>query len=155
MEYHHHGIEVGDGEVIHLTGDNKKNSRVIKTPLPVFLQNRKKEIVDYDRFIDKLISHKKVLRALYGDDPIIPTLDDDAIYEIKQRIRNPEKAVTEAEKCLSKPGYDIFKNNCEHFAVFCKTGLRASFQVIELIEFMRLDSLIARNRLNPGPPWGR
>lgn len=33
--------------------------------------------------------------------------------------------------------YDLFNNNCEHFATFCRTGIRASAQT-ELVSAFKL-----------------
>ncbi|KAH3736749.1 hypothetical protein DPMN_043322 [Dreissena polymorpha] len=49
----------------------------------------------------------------------------------------PEETVSKALDLVDNPsnwnGYDVVRNNCEHFATFCKTGKAASRQVIEVI----------------------
>jgi len=37
--------------------------------------------------------------------------------------------VSRAIQCSGETGYDLFANNCEHFATWCKTGRRESAQV--------------------------
>jgi hypothetical protein len=137
VTYYHHGIDIGNDRAIHLTGDNKRNAKVVETSVLEFLDNGKKEIIDYTRFIDVIKDSKKELDTLYGRDVILPPLDDDTIIKIEQRIASPENAVNEAKKYLYKSGYDLFTDNCEHFAVFCKTGLKLSLQVIELHKFSK------------------
>jgi hypothetical protein len=43
----------------------------------------------------------------------------------------PEDSVARARSMLGCSGYDLFGNNCEHFASWCVTGEHASAQVEE------------------------
>ncbi len=130
--YYHHGIDVGDGTVIHLTGRRKKDAKVIQTSLDEFLNGGEKEVIEYVRFIDALINYKSEMRSAHGREHwLMPLLDEGRIEEIRKRIADIHGAVSEARKYLNKKGYDLFASNCEHFAVFCKTGLAVSFQSIE------------------------
>lgn len=53
----------------------------------------------------------------------------------KQNCLPPEEAAQNAEKLIENPHrwrpYDLLANNCEHFAMKCKTGVAVSFQVIQ------------------------
>jgi hypothetical protein len=40
-----------------------------------------------------------------------------------------EETVARAVSMLGKSGYDLFSNNCEHFASWCATGKHSSAQV--------------------------
>lgn len=40
----------------------------------------------------------------------------------------PEEVVERAHARLNEKGYSLTKNNCEHFATWCKTGHHGSFQ---------------------------
>ena len=132
FHYYHHGIDVGDGTVIHLTGPRKKDAKVIHTSLADFLEGGEKEVIEYVHFIDVLLNYKSEMRSPHGREHwLMPLLDDDRIEEIRQRIADSQRAVAEARKYLSRKGYNPFANNCEHFAVFCKTGLAMSHQSIE------------------------
>ena len=42
---------------------------------------------------------------------------------------DPELVVQRALSRLGEADYDLFENNCEHFAVWCKTGRSHSTQV--------------------------
>lgn len=57
----------------------------------------------------------------------------------------PEIAAQNAEKLVADPQrwgpYDLLKNNCEHFATKCKTGIAVSRQVIETIRDCLLNPL--------------
>lgn len=45
----------------------------------------------------------------------------------------PDMVIQKAVSMLNKPGYDLFINNCEHFAHWCKTGKKVSGQVNDAI----------------------
>lgn len=46
----------------------------------------------------------------------------------------PNVVVRTAISMLNKSGYDLFSNNCEHFAHWCETGKKVSAQVNDVIE---------------------
>jgi hypothetical protein len=106
--YSHHGIDLGNGEVIHFD-------------------------YDPDRWLTGKLSParppavRQVARHEFAQDrPIIvrryPAPDD------------PELVVDRAQSRLGESGYDLFFNNCEHFAVWCKTGRARSTQVEDFID---------------------
>lgn len=59
------------------------------------------------------------------------------IYEIinsqEYHIFSPEETVARAESKLGCKKYNLFFNNCEHFAIWCKTGLHISEQINKLL----------------------
>ncbi len=94
--YSHHGLDRGDGTVVHLCADEgagKLTSAVRCSKMVDFAQG----------------AEVKVMR--YGE-----------------RLSG-EEAVARAESLLGSSGYDLFSNNCEHFACWCVTGERLSEQV--------------------------
>lgn len=91
MPFVHHGIDCGDGGVIHYQG-KLKDSTVTKVSL--------------EHFVGENIYVKE-----YGkSDPV-------------------EVVVQRAESRLGENGYNVFGNNCEHFAYWCKTGQSHSEQI--------------------------
>ncbi|UKO98052.1 lecithin retinol acyltransferase family protein [Nostoc sp. UHCC 0870] len=88
--YSHHGINCGDGTVIHYTKSLGKISRI--------------SWADF-------ASGVTVVVKKYG------------------QCDTPDIVVWRAESRLEENTYDLFDNNCEHFATWCKTGLHASEQV--------------------------
>ncbi|MBD1935352.1 MULTISPECIES: lecithin retinol acyltransferase family protein [Cyanophyceae] len=90
--YDHHGIDCGDGTVIHYTGEKLKGT-IDCTPIAEF------------------ITGKTVFVREYGKcDP-------------------PDIVIQRAKSKLKEEKYDLFDNNCEHFATWCKTGKKESEQV--------------------------
>ena len=45
------------------------------------------------------------------------------------QLASPSKTVERARSKLGEDGYNIVFNNCEHFAIWCKTGVKESHQV--------------------------
>lgn len=92
--YWHHGIDMGDGTVIHFTGEEKNmnTAAITHTPLAVFSRESPYEIVEY------------------ASRP------------------HPSEVIARALSRLGQRGYDLARNNCEHFATWCVLGEAASEQ---------------------------
>jgi Lecithin retinol acyltransferase len=54
----------------------------------------------------------------------------------KYRVCTPDEVVESAMKQLGKKQYDLLFNNCEHFALFCKTGIHESTQVRRIFNLL-------------------
>lgn len=93
--YTHHGIDLGDGTVIHYTGEpgQQANAAVCRTPIDHFMRGCELHVQPYG------------------------TCDP------------PEVVIERAHSRLGESKYDLVFNNCEHFAVWCKTGTARSPQV--------------------------
>ncbi|HKI64835.1 MAG TPA: lecithin retinol acyltransferase family protein [Burkholderiales bacterium] len=63
----------------------------------------------------------------------MPVFTASKLRAIEERINNSEGAIAEVRKHLGRKGYDLQVNNCEHFATFCKTDRKESFQVMEFM----------------------
>ena len=62
-------------------------------------------------------------------------LHDDPVYLIKHEECLPAETVVDTARfCLDEGGYDLLTNNCEHFALWCKTEISSSEQVKSLKE---------------------
>lgn len=97
--YTHHGIYIGNNEVIHYSGfaNDLKNEGVIeKVSLSEFAFGNKIEWVQYPK--DKI-------------------------------LYSPTEIVARAKSKLGESAYDLIENNCEHFACWCITGKSISHQV--------------------------
>src|SRR5262249_3285017 len=93
--YTHHGIDCGDGTVIHYAGGllEKRNIAVRCTTLGEFSGGVQVHVEQY--------------RVCYP----------------------PEVVVRRAEGRLGEDRYNLFSNNCEHLARWCKTGNSHSEQI--------------------------
>ncbi|KAL6959754.1 hypothetical protein U1Q18_039909 [Sarracenia purpurea var. burkii] len=113
----HHGIYVGDGEVIHFTmgdrGDFRSSSSDSSGPGSVesctidrFLSGGKLYIFTYGVSEAHFLSKRGGTCSLAASDPPV-----DVLHRAKSLLNN------------GFSGYDLFKSNCEDFAIYCKTGL--------------------------------
>ncbi|TXG65495.1 hypothetical protein EZV62_006770 [Acer yangbiense] len=97
--YAHHGIYVGDGKVIHFTqgpAGQENGSIIISSSLP-----------------DPQFSDVPCPQCVRGGTCTLATSD-------------PPGDILHRANILLENGfgdYDVFKNNCEDFAIYCKTGL--------------------------------
>lgn len=93
--YWHHGIDCGDGTVIHYTGElfNRANAAVRRTTMEQFAKGGRVRVVKSD-----------------------PAYDAEGV-------------IARAESRLNETRYSTVLNNCEHFATWCRTGMRESKQV--------------------------
>lgn len=94
--YTHHGIDMGDGTVIHLSGEptRRRAAEVQQVPMDEFLKGGAPELVGH-----------------------------------AEPRHSAAATVKEARKHLGEGGYDLWRNNCEHFAAYCATGRRESEQI--------------------------
>ncbi|KAL4301729.1 hypothetical protein GQ457_10G013920 [Hibiscus cannabinus] len=136
--YYHHGIYVGDDMVIHLMGPSKvynkaackkcgfkPQSGIFKTCLDCFLEGHSLYRYKYD------VSYLKLLFKRSGSC---------SIWECK-----PAKEVVETAHRLLKDqsfgSYNFLLNNCEDFAVYCKTGMAMSNQTAGWFGFNLVGSI--------------
>ncbi|KAL4296859.1 hypothetical protein GQ457_12G005050 [Hibiscus cannabinus] len=136
--YYHHGIYVGDNMVIHLAGKAKKlqppnscqecknkgvtNGEMAKICLDCFLRGENFFVYEYG------VSYFKHKTREMGTCSFFAA-------------RPPHEVVGTAAHFLERDGfggYDLFANNCEDFAVYCKTGLSGSHQVMGRIKRLGL-----------------
>jgi hypothetical protein len=100
--YSHHGIDCGDGTVIHFCPDDiLLRSSVKRTTLSEFAEGGSVKVRSYAEC-----------------DP-------------------PETVMKRAVSSLGARGFDPLTSNCEHFAVWCKTGRVESHQIRSAASYVR------------------
>lgn len=63
---------------------------------------------------------------------------DEDVYLLKHdNCLDPDKVISRAQGELGKGKYDPLTNNCEHFAMWCKTGTSSSDQVNKAKEVLK------------------
>ena len=130
----HHGIDLGDGTVAHVTGENAATACVHRTNIRAFAANDKIEAVDYDK-IKKLPSFK--------------TFTGKIIEPSKLKIFSENERVEHALNCIGKGygNYDPELQNCEHFATSVVTDQPFSLQSNEFRKFIDKSTIHASIRL--------
>lgn len=100
--YWHYGIYSGNDHAIHFTSkdsDASSDNRVMETRVSKFIRNaRNIEVLGFPNQVN-----------------------GKAIYTMK-------KTCSRARSQIGRGDYSIFNNNCQHFALWCKTGLAFSGQ---------------------------
>lgn len=102
IPFQHHGIDMGDGTVIHLAPASG-------VPFALYDESEK-FAVRRDSMAD-FCKGAEVLVAEHID--ALP----------------PEHVASNAESRLGKTGYHLLDDNCEHFATWCATGVAQSSQI--------------------------
>ena len=116
IEYYHHGIFLGHEKGVADFGGRDKS-------------DAKPRIVDLLQFTD--YGKRRLVRINYINGQCLPS----------------EVAADNAEKLVANPSrwgvYDLINNNCEHFAMKCKTGIAISNQVINKLRECLMNPLMA------------
>ena len=115
LGYSHHGIYVGSHsyDVIHVSGKTKETAQVKSCELEEFLWGSPLRLVAY--------GSSENSRAYKMNSTSYCTKSQPA-----------SEVVATAQHYLKHPnewgGYSLVRNNCEHFAFYCKTGIHFSDQ---------------------------
>ena len=150
--YDHYGIYVKQGRhVIHYTGATGPadfNGMVRETSLDEFLNDAKSFIVcRFPRSLENLDQLTYLLTTnsfLKDKEESASNAGRVSLWDAWQRFKKSkvkdynlysgDETVARARNELGKTGYGIVWNNCEHFAIWCKTGLRESSQVNKIFD---------------------
>ena len=138
--YDHYGIYTGRGKVIHFSdegGDMGDDIKIRRATLSQFKDGADNVfVVDFEAYRDyvenpgllELLEEGIVgiaLRRLFGSETI-------TIYSPEETVKRAESQLGKGEEREDK--YNIIFNNCEHFALWCKTGVKESSQVQRFFE---------------------
>lgn len=130
--YDHYGIYTGNSKVIHFSNEGSDfggDIRVRRATLAQFKNGADNVfVVDFEAYRDyvenpELFDFRGLLKLAFDD-----------LFGNEMTIYSPEETVKRAESQLGKGKYNLVVNNCEHFAVWCKTGKRESSQVQRFLE---------------------
>lgn len=135
FQYSHHGIVVGPDEVIHFfKGKKDKHHTVKSTSLEEFSAGKRFEIKEYVRIVEEI-------EEITGE-----RLPSDIAERIVQNTADIDRTVQRARALLGQGAYSLWTNNCEHLAMYCKTGREFSHQVGLFSKLLRSISYAQRHR---------
>ncbi|HPO15436.1 MAG TPA: lecithin retinol acyltransferase family protein [Candidatus Hydrogenedentes bacterium] len=144
LGYEHYGVYVGWNKVIHYTGESEigRNAIIQKTSLDCFLKGSTSYFVL--AFAAKKKTKKKPsvsapkvnAKRTIVQDNVIPLLLE-FLGRSQHQLFSPEETVQRAYSRLGEQNYSLMFNNCEHFAVWCKTGLNKSYQIKKLFAYLK------------------
>ncbi|MBW2267205.1 MAG: lecithin retinol acyltransferase family protein [Deltaproteobacteria bacterium] len=129
--YTHHGIDCGDGWVIHYNGPTPLHCVVRRATWEEFGGGDPISVRPYaaterphePRGAWEFLGSRQLQRLL---DACTGRLLGDDVDTSREAV------VARAESRLGEGGFDFLFNNCEHFATWCKTGLSTSRQIESL-----------------------
>ncbi len=105
--YQHYGVYAGYKKIIHyIKGDSLFDGRIAETSIDEFCDGDTLYIAEDDTLLS-IFQDSDIAASFYG----------------------PRKTVQRARAMIGKGDYDLFNHNCEHFAIWCKTGLLESTQL--------------------------
>lgn len=138
--YEHYAVYLGNGEVVHYAGtgaDFQGRVCVQRDTLEHFL----KDDDDYFAlYFDKssAVPRKIQVKTAFNLNDVVW----DAPYCFPpQKAFKLYSAQETVERALSRVGedrYDLLFNNCEHFAIWCKTGVSESYQVQRVLHLKEI-----------------
>lgn len=147
--YDHYGVYTGNDEIIHYWSTNASNrdkscnNTITKTSFNEFLDGSTKYFIL--SFPEKPGAPTKIERSNGNlglgiikrpTDFLTSASLSWAMNCLKYRdyhLYTATETVKRAESKLGCKGYSLAFNNCEHFAIWCKTGVSESHQVLELL----------------------
>ena len=105
--YQHYGVYAGYHKIIHyVKGDSPLDGRIAETSIEKFCDGDTLYIAE--------------------DDSLLSIFQD---VDVTSTFYGPRKTVQRARSMIGKGNYNLFNHNCEHFAIWCKTGLTESTQL--------------------------
>ncbi|PKI32128.1 hypothetical protein CRG98_047446 [Punica granatum] len=140
-----YGIYVGDELVIHFTRTETKNSilwqpkaekSAHRPPCPKCGYDERIRLGVVKTCLDCFRRGKEKLHSIryfaYGVPQEVLLLKKSGTCTTLVSGRTADEVVREADKLFRKQGfdeYDLRRNNCEHFATFCRTGKKQCMQM--------------------------
>ena len=105
--YQHYGVYAGYHKIIHyIKGDSSFDGRIAETSIEEFCDGDTLYIAEEDTLLS-IFQDAGVAASFYG----------------------PRETVQRARSKIGKGAYNLLTHNCEHFAIWCKTGLNESSQL--------------------------
>lgn len=121
--YHHHGVYFSNHEIIHFTGAN--NDSIINW--------EENEVITSN--INDFLRGGIVEVRIYSPEEQKDLLPTNEIHSY-------------AKSCIGTKGYNLFLNNCEHFAYACTLGKHRSEQIDEIMSILDDNNTQSNNTLS-------
>lgn len=139
--YRHFGVYVGNDKVIHYTkiSGSSCDGVIRETSIEFFLDGSQEYVV-YKFEKEKLVNLVEALSdglSLMSPFSLIKSfrrLGKRFFSDLK--IYSSVETVDRARSCIGQKGYSLLTNNCEHFSIWCKTGVKESEQIEALLDIL-------------------
>ena len=122
--YEHYAIYIGNGRIIHYAGENsdfKGKVSIHEAPFEEFLKSNK------DYFVVSFEGEYPV--RLQSSTNFISNGFFEYSNNRVKKVYSAEETVQRAYSRIGETKYSLLNNNCEHFAMWCKTRKSESMQV--------------------------
>lgn len=132
--YDHYGVYVGGNHVIHFSDHKRSDTEIIETSLQAFVNESGGFTIRH--FPDTPAGLEALIR-LYERNHGKRRLFNRSDFE-NYHAYSPRETIARARAELGRHAgeYNLVTNNCEHFAVWCKTGIESSSQVNEVLGWL-------------------
>ena len=134
--YEHYAVYIGNDEVIHYAGnggDFNNDISIHQAPISEFLDGSDNFfILD---FPDKYGRPAKINTSASLTGYAFSAFKK-FLKETKYHIYSAQETIDRAKSRIGESDYNLVVNNCEHFAIWCKTGISESHQVNRIIELI-------------------
>lgn len=148
--YDHYGVYINSKRVIHYTSlnsDISTDNKIMETTFNTFLKGEKQYII-----CDFPASYGKPREIVINQLATVGIIDSlaEAIVSWINKNKNykrysPDETAQRAISKIGEDNYSVLNNNCEHFAIWCKTGIHESHQVNSLVKIIKYLSQIHVN----------
>ena len=133
--YEHYAVYIGDGKVVHYSGNNtdfKGEVMVQEDSLQHFL---KKDDNYFVLFFEKSLSSPRKIQVRTSFNLNDTAYENQLLFGSKKKwkLYSAKETVERALSRVGEKNYNLVTNNCEHFAIWCKTGVAESFQVKRVV----------------------
>lgn len=139
--YSHFAVYCGFGRIIHYAAENRDFGGKIcihEADFSAFLQDDTSYgILNFPDSYGRPEQRMVELTGCLGTAQI-PNLRDlwDEIWKSPEyHLYSGEETVQRARKKIGETSYNLVLNNCEHFAIWCKTGISQSRQVEDFLRY--------------------
>lgn len=134
IPYIHYAIYIGDGKIIHYA-DNE----VIESSMGYFLAETTGNsyfLIDFER-LNIEIEHdnrKSIIPFVMHSTCVSQT----AVYVSRNpyKLFTAEETVNRARSRIGERKYSLMFNNCEHFVMWCKTGVKECNQTADMLKLL-------------------
>lgn len=133
--YEHYAIYIGNGRVIHYAGeDNDFEGKITihEAPLSDFIKDSKDFFVVWFDEGRPIKIHKNT--TFLFDSAM--ELYNKSFQRRKRKVFSAEETIERARSRIGEAEYNVAFKNCEHFAMWCKTGVEESSQVKNIMNFL-------------------
>lgn len=94
-------------------------------------------VIHYDGKLDDRFLRNMCVRQT-GMDRFLAGKDNFKILNLSKNPIPPHEVVNRAKSHINERNFNLILNNCEHFAYWCKTGSKKSYQVNFFVSFLLL-----------------